>query len=277
MTKPTVAVSFAAKSTEDTHGSIDGQMRDCRELAEREDLDLPADREFHDEKMSGWSGDRGPGLARALAECERLAAEYGSCALLLQHSDRLARGDGIKAKHLVEYALWALKANVTIFSKQDPQTFGDLLYAVVTGQRNHEDSARKSTSVRDGLQRRKEKGKPVGPVPLGYTVEKTVIEDKVVTKRTIDPVTRPTVERIFSMVERGMSFGDVARQLNAEGITGRRGNPWVRTTIRTIVNNAAYAGAEGLRGDHRARAVQDHSRPPGAPGPSRSEAPAGWA
>ena len=32
------------------------------------------------------------------------------------------------AKDLIEYALWALKADVTIMSVQDPQTFGGLLY-----------------------------------------------------------------------------------------------------------------------------------------------------
>ena len=39
------------------------------------------------------------------------------------------------------------------------------------GMRNTEDSARKSEATSAGLQRRKERGKPVGPVPLGYTVE----------------------------------------------------------------------------------------------------------
>jgi DNA invertase Pin-like site-specific DNA recombinase len=112
------------------------RQADCRAIAEREGWEVVAP--FQDEAASAYSGNRGPGLAAALELCERLAAEDGAAALIVQHSDRLARGDGKAAMHLVEYALWALRHDVTIRSVQDDQTFGDLLYAVVTGQRNHE-------------------------------------------------------------------------------------------------------------------------------------------
>jgi DNA invertase Pin-like site-specific DNA recombinase len=175
MSEPTVAVIYAAKSTEDRHGSIPTQLEDCRALAEREGLKVVG--EYKDEAASAFKGNRGDDLARAIEHCER-----DGCALIVQHSDRLARGDARKAKHLVEYALWAIKAGVTIYSVQDPQTFGDLLYAVVTGQRNHEDSARKSAATRDGLRRRKERGAPVGSLPLGYTVETQVVDGIVVSR-----------------------------------------------------------------------------------------------
>lgn len=187
-------------------------------MAAREGLEVVA--EFSDEAASAFKGNRGPGLARAMAECERLAAEHGESTLMVQHSDRLARGDGRKAKHLVEYALWAIKAGVTIRSVQDPQTFGDLLYAVVTGQRNHEDSARKSAATRDGLKRRKERGEPVGPIPFGYTAEQNVVDGHVIASRVIDPTTAPLIERVFSLVGGGATFGEVARTLNGEGRRG---------------------------------------------------------
>ncbi len=62
------AVAFAAKSTTDVKGSIPGQLKDCRELARKNGLEIVA--EFQDEAASAYSGDRGPGLASALAECE---------------------------------------------------------------------------------------------------------------------------------------------------------------------------------------------------------------
>ena len=151
--------------------------------------------------------------------------------MIVDHSDRLARGDGKKAKHLVEYAIWAIKADVTICSVQDPQTFGDLLYTVVTGQRNYEDSARKSKAVREGLRRRRESGKPVGRIPLGYTREQRdehgeAVRDgrgDLVTERVRDPDGAEVYERMASMVERGSTFGNVARTLNREGVRGVRG------------------------------------------------------
>jgi DNA invertase Pin-like site-specific DNA recombinase len=241
-TQPMRAVAFAAKSTEDLQGSIATQLDDARALAEREGLHLVA--EFHDEAASAYRRDRGPNLARTLAECERLAYEHGSCALIVQHSDRLARGDGRQAKHLVEYALWALKSDVTIHSVQDPQTFGDLLYAVVTGQRNHEDSARKSSATRDGLRRRKERGQPVGPLPLGYRVEHEMVDGRPVARRVIDPVERATVERIFDLIEAGRTPGQVARTLNAEGRLTKRGKAWTPRPVRRMVENDAYAGSK---------------------------------
>src|SRR5436190_367547 len=114
----TPAVLYAAKSTEDKHGSILTQLEDCRALAEREGCEVVAD--YKDEAASAYSGSRGPRLAAALAKCEALRAEgHDDLVLIVQHSDRLARGDGKAAMHLVEYALWALKEDVRIRSVQD--------------------------------------------------------------------------------------------------------------------------------------------------------------
>src|SRR4051794_40090633 len=99
------AVAFAAKSTEDLRGSIETQLEDCRKLASEQGIEIVA--EFRDEAASAFRKNRGPDLTRALAQCERLASEHDGAALIVQHSDRLARGDGKQAKHLVEYALWA--------------------------------------------------------------------------------------------------------------------------------------------------------------------------
>ena len=70
--------------------------------------------------MSAWKGDRGPQLAAAMERAEQLAPAV----ILVQHSDRLARGDALQAQHLVEVVLWAVKAGVTIRSVQD-DLFGD--------------------------------------------------------------------------------------------------------------------------------------------------------
>jgi DNA invertase Pin-like site-specific DNA recombinase len=101
------AVIYAAKSTEDKHGSITTQIADCEALAARDGITVVGT--YSDEAVSAYKRDRGPGLAAALEHAER-----DGCALVVQHSDRLARGDGKQARHLVEIALWALKADVTI-------------------------------------------------------------------------------------------------------------------------------------------------------------------
>src|SRR5436853_523670 len=92
----TPAVVYAAKSTDDKHGSIPDQLADCRVVADRERWAVVG--EYHDEAKSAYHGSRGDGLAGAKAHAERIAP----CVLIVQHTDRLARGDAVQAAHLVE-------------------------------------------------------------------------------------------------------------------------------------------------------------------------------
>ena len=249
MTEPQrpAVVIYAAKSTEDKRGSIPDQIEDCRALAEREGWEIIGEGEdFVDEKFTAVSGNRGPGLERAKGLAIATAAERGSRVLVAQDADRFARGAGDApgaADHLGEVYFAMKRQRVTLWSVRSGQL--DLLRAALEGERSTGESDRKSGATKSGLKRRKERGQPVGPVPLGYRVEGEVIDGRPITRRTIDPATRPTIERIFAMVEAGATFGDVARALNAEGVTGRRGKPWISRTVRTIVHNAAYKGEKG--------------------------------
>jgi hypothetical protein len=106
---------------------------------------------------------------------------------------------------------------VVIHSVQDPQTFGaGMVYPALMGDRNYEDSKRKSAATRGGLKRRKESGKPVGPIPLGYEVGKEIVDNKVISMRVVDAARALTIERIFDSIEAGATTGDVTRMLNAD-------------------------------------------------------------
>jgi DNA invertase Pin-like site-specific DNA recombinase len=237
------AVLFGAKSTDDVHGSIPTQLADGRDLAECEGLEVVA--EYQDEAASAYKGNRGAGLAAAIAHCERLAAEHGEAALIVQHSDRLARGDGKHAKHLLHYGLWAVENDVRLLSVQDPQTFGDLLYMAVTGQRNNEDSKRKGAAVKAGQRRRFESGKRLGsPIRDGYKhpLIEVARDGRPVREPVIDPERAPIIRRIFEMVEKGHTYGEVREALNAEGIRTKRGEPWTTRKVRHIIRDDWFAG-----------------------------------
>lgn len=257
------AVLYGAKSTEDVHGSIPAQLAECRAAAEAEDRIVVA--EYHDEAASAFSGNRGRGLADARALAERLVAQHGAVELWVWHSDRLARGDGRTAAHLVEHVLWAIKSGITIRSVQDDDACRDLLYAAVNGQRNHEDSKRKSAATQAGKQRRFKAGNAVGgPINDGYRLVPVLNDDgtvhlsrdgRVVQRRERDPERAPLIERMFDLVEQGHSFGDVSRLLNGERAVTRRGKRWTTRAVRAIVTNPYYAGwivmhAERAEGTH---------------------------
>jgi Resolvase, N terminal domain len=93
------AIVYAAKSTEDERGSIPTQIADCESMADRESLTVVEP--YSDEAKSAYHGSRGDGLVKAREHAERLAAEHGECALIVQHTDRLA----VEPEHVVHPAL----------------------------------------------------------------------------------------------------------------------------------------------------------------------------
>jgi DNA invertase Pin-like site-specific DNA recombinase len=242
--RPTPVVAYAAKSTEDLHGSIKTQIEDCRALAEREGWEIVC--VFTDENKSAYHGNRGPGLIDAKRLAVSTAAERGECILLAQESDRFARGAGDApgaADHLGELFFAMRRQGVVLWSVRSGEL--DLLRAALEGERSHDETARKADGVAKGIRRVKDRGKPWGGVPCGYRIERTIIDEQVVSKRAIDPATEPTVQAIFAMVEAGQSWSPIARALNARGLRTQRGNPWMGPVVRDLARNPIYVGEKG--------------------------------
>ena len=237
VSKPT-AVLYAAKSTADPRGSIPTQLADCRAAAEVEGREIAA--KYSDEAASAYKGNRGEGLTAAKNHAIRLGSE-----LWVQHSDRLARGDGITADHLAEIWFALRRHGVKLRSVQDDSNLEDAIRVVLIGERNNEDSKRKGQAVSAGQRRRHEAGKALGsPLPDGYTLQVVDVgrDGRVTRERVLDPERAPIWRRIFDLIEKGHSFGEVRETLNAEGIRTKRGKPWTTRAIRRGVRDERYAG-----------------------------------
>jgi hypothetical protein len=252
-------VIYAAKSTEDRRGSIPGQISECRAAIDAEPGRSIVG-EYTDEAFSAFRRNRGPGLAEAMQHTEDLAEERGTAELWVQHSDRVARGDGRSARHTVEIALWALKRDVKVRTIQDPDTFRDLLYAVVTGQRNHEDSRRKGLASVAGRRRAAARGDFIGYKPDGYRLAITIDDHGFVTKRMeIDPDRRPAIEMIFRMALAGKRPGAIASSLNTAGwqtkpfFRGGTPSSWRAGRIMDVLRNPRYAALAVFDGEMVAR------------------------
>jgi DNA invertase Pin-like site-specific DNA recombinase len=252
-------VIYAAKSTADLRGSIPGQVAECRAMIATHPGRTVAG-EYTDEAFSAYSANRGPGLVEAMQHAEDLAEERGLAELWVQHSDRLARGDGHSARHTVEVALWALKRDVKIRSIHDPDTFRDLLYAVVTGQRNHEDSRRKGLSVQAGRKRAAARGDYIGYKPDGYRLAIELDSRGRVHKRMeIDPDRRELIETLFRLGLAGKRPEAIARTLNRKGWytkPSRRGclpTRWGSRRVMELLANPRYAALAIYGGEIVAR------------------------
>lgn len=244
------AILYAAKSTEDRHGSIPEQLRDAQAFVEREGWTIAA--EHADEGFSAFKGNRGPGLARARQEAAELAREAGEAVLVVQHSDRLARGAGDApgaAEHLAEIMFWARRNRVQLRSVQDDSTFTNPLLAFAMGERNYEDSRRKSEAVKAGMRRRgAERGRlNGGPRPYGYRWER--LRDERGSQLVIEPAEAELVRRIFREFIAGTATAEIARRLNREGVRAQRGGEWYQGTVSKVLANPLYVGRVRLNGE----------------------------
>jgi hypothetical protein len=195
-----------------------------------------------------------------MAHVEELAEQGAGAELWVQHSDRLARGDGHSARHTVEIALWALKRDVKIRTLQDPDTFRDLLYAVVTGERNNEDSRRKALAAQAGRKRALARGEFIGHLPDGYRVAVDVDARNQVTKRMVrDPEREALIELIFRLALRGRTSGQIAASVNSAGwmtkptARGSSPRPFDIERVYEVLKNPRYAALATWQGDVIAR------------------------
>jgi DNA invertase Pin-like site-specific DNA recombinase len=241
------AIIYAAKSSPDERGSIPDQLKKCRELAAAEGYEVVED--YSEENVSAYSDDRGPELAAALAHAARIGA-----ALIVWHSDRLARGDGEKNRHLVEILLEAMHEGFTLRSVEDDRTFESVSSAAQMGDRNHEDSRRKGGAVKGGLARRRSEGKRVGGHSYAITWRRNDKDEK---ETVPDSAKAPVVVRIYAEYLAGRPLLQIARGLNADGIASSRGGKWHPHVIATVLTNPIYAGLirdgdELIEGRHEA-------------------------
>jgi hypothetical protein len=123
----------------------------------------------------------------------------------------------------------------------------------------HEDSKRKSEATRAGKRRRFERGDSTGPRPFGYRIVDDVDAeghalrdgDRVITRRVPDPNEASIVLQMYALLDQGRNVGDITRWVNAQGVRTKRGKPFGRNAVRTILSNPYYAGKVRQQGELR--------------------------
>ncbi|MFA9270794.1 MAG: recombinase family protein [Baekduiaceae bacterium] len=246
------AIAYGVKSSPDEKESVNDQHRlIAAAIADEGDRLLVGP--FGEANASGYRKERGPKLEAAMSAAIDAAREDGTAELWVFHSSRLARGDGTKGRRSIQLIVaQLLYENVTVRSVTDPEMVTPMLVGIASTVSNKY-SEDLSTHTKRGLAKRKAAGKPVGPVPFGYRVEKTVVDDgkTVIARRDVDPVTSKVVERIFALIPVHKNPGTVARLLNEQGIRTRptrrhpKGATWSARPVREIVHNTAYRGEKG--------------------------------
>ncbi len=238
-------VIYGAKSSPDERGSIADQIQRCREYAAQQAWDVE---EVHtDEAASAYSSSRGPGLAAAKEAAARIAAERGGCVLLAYASDRLARGDGEQAAHLVEVFLWARRSGVTLAAVTEE--LGDLLYAALLGERAHADSKAKSAHTQRGIRQRVEAGHYFGSrSPFGYRFERDRNDKRDPGRLVVVPDEVAVVRRIYAAYVGGAGDARIALDLNRDGVRAPRAGRWDKSQVANMLRSPVYTGHVLLNG-----------------------------
>lgn len=236
LARPLHVVIFAAKSTADTRGSIPDQIRACVEYAAGKGWIVDGKPES-DEAASAYTGNRGPGLERAMARAEALARKHGRAGLLMWHPNRIARGGGDSpeaARHLVEYLFWAQRHDVELHAVQEGNTFSNPILTVVMGEMAYQESKIKAANVRKGMARRRAAGMHTGGQVYGMDRDPDL---------GLRPNAQtPVVVRYFQLIAAGKSQAEIARIFNREGITTLRGKQWSQGTLSVMLKNRTYLG-----------------------------------
>lgn len=208
--------------------SIEGQIRECRDFAEKNDFIII--NEYVDRALSGKTDNR-PSFQRLIKDSEKNHFE----AVIMYTLDRFARNRYDSAIYKAKLR----KNGVRVFYAKQPMPDtpeGIILESVLEGYAEYY-SENLSRNIKRGLRENALQGIAAGGSYrcLGYTIG----EDK---KYQIDPVGAKTVREVFEKYANGMSATQIVKYCNEQGYTTLMGRMFKRSSLETILRNEKYIG-----------------------------------
>ena len=209
-----------------TEQSIEGQRRSCESYAAAHGLILVG--EYVDRHISGTSDDR-PNFQRLIRD----SATGRFQAVIVYKTDRFARNRYDSAI----YKSQLRKNGVSIFYSAESIPDGPegiILESLLEGMAEYY-SAELSQKIRRGMIESAHKCQAMGGTPpYGF---------KIVNHKFVpNPAEVPIVKKIFADYASGVTAADIAADLNAQGITTRRGSKWNKNSFRIMLNSEKYIG-----------------------------------
>ena len=222
------AVIYARYSSDSQREeSIEGQLRECKEYADRYGLTVIGT--YIDRAYSAKTDDR-PEFQRMIKESAKRLFEV----VLVWKLDRFARSRTDSAMNK-----FILKKNgvrvISVKEKISDGPEGIILEAMLEGYAEYY-SAELSEKVLRGLTENALKGKyNGGALPLGYMTDSEQ-------HFQIDPLTAPIVQEIFTRYADGETVAEITSSLNARGLVSSRGAMFNKSSLHKMLKNRKYIG-----------------------------------
>ena len=223
------AVIYARYSSDSQReASIEGQLRDCKDYAEKNGITVVGT--YIDRAYSAKTDDR-PDFQRMIKDSGKKIFDV----VLVWKLDRFARNrfDAVNYKYQLE------KNGVHLVSAMEPISQGPegiMVESMLIGMAEYysaELALKVARGERENALQCKYNG---GIVPLGFTIGK---EDRLY---HIDPETAPIVQEIFRRYADGEPAEKIAASLNERGLRTRTGKPFVKNSFFQIFRNRRYIG-----------------------------------
>lgn len=235
------AVIYARYSSDrQTEQSIEGQIRDCREYAQRNNIAIVGT--YIDRAMTGTNDNREQ-FQKMLKDSDNKAWDY----CLVYKLDRFSRNKyemAIHRKHLKDNGVKILSAKENI--PDSPE--GILLESLLEGI-NQYYSEELSQKTKRGMRETRIKGNFMGGrVNYGYSIVKEIIGEQTVSKVTVNEDEATVLLQIFEAYAGGNRIPDIVRELEDKGIRNR-GRPFTVNTIYFMLQNEKYTGIYNFRSE----------------------------
>ena len=222
------AVIYARYSSDSQREeSIEGQIRECREYAERNNMTIVGT--YIDRALSAKTADR-PEFQHMIKDSAKELFEI----VLVWKLDRFSRDryDSAHYKHILK------KNGVKVVSAKEHISEGPegiILEAMLEGYAEFY-SAELSEKIHRGQKENALKGKNNGGgTPLGYAVG----PDDVL---AIDPLTAPLVKEIFTRYDAGENISSITASLNERGLKTSKGKAFKIGRVSLMLKNRKYIG-----------------------------------
>lgn len=208
--------------------SIKGQLRECREYADRNGMTVVGS--YIDRALFAKTADR-PEFQRMIKDSAKGLFEI----VLVWKLDRFSRDwyDSAHYKHILK------KNGVKVVSAKEHISEGPediILESMLEGYAEFY-SAELSEKIHRWQKENALKGKNNGGgIPLGYAL------DKQTQKLIIDPETAPLVVEIFTRYADGETVRSIIEDFNARGLTTRKGKPFSMSSVNALLKNRKYIG-----------------------------------
>lgn len=235
------AVIYARYSSDrQTEQSIEGQIRDCREFAQRNNIAIVDT--YIDRAMTGTNDNREQ-FQKMLKDSDNKAWDY----CLVYKLDRFSRNKyemAIHRKHLKDNGVKILSAKENI--PDTPE--GILLESLLEGI-NQYYSEELSQKTKRGMRETRIKGNFMGGrINYGYSVVREIAGEHTVSKVVINEDEAAVLLRIFEAYAEVNRIPDIVHELEDKGIKNR-GKPFTVNTIYFMLQNEKYTGIYHFRGE----------------------------